>query len=41
MAHRSAFGCKRLVLTHLGPDMLARAADVDAECAYDGLMIEV
>src|SRR5438309_138019 len=41
MAHRSAFGCKRLVLTHLGPDMLARTADVDAECAYDGLTIEV
>ena len=41
MAHRSAFTCKRLILTHLGPEMLARATDVETECAYDGLTIEV
>ncbi len=41
MAHRNALGCTRLILTHMGPDMLARGADVDAECAYDGLAIDV
>jgi ribonuclease BN (tRNA processing enzyme) len=32
-------GCRRVVLTHLGPDMLARAADADLECASDGLRL--
>jgi len=41
MAHREALGAKRVVLTHLGPEMLARAADANLECASDGLTIEV
>jgi len=41
MAHREALGAKRVVLTHLGPEMLARAADAKLECASDGLTIEV
>lgn len=41
MAHRDQLNCKRLILTHMGPDMLARAGTLDAECAHDGLTLEV
>lgn len=34
-------GAKRVVLTHMGPDMLARAAEVPEETAEDGMEIEV
>lgn len=40
-ANRHRLGCRRLVLTHLGPDMLARLSDVDAECAGDGLVLRL
>lgn len=33
--------CKRLVLTHLGDDMLARRGEIAAEMAEDGLVIEI
>jgi ribonuclease BN (tRNA processing enzyme) len=42
--HRAQFGCDRLVLTHLGPDMLKRQGEVDravAEVASDGAIFEV
>jgi ribonuclease BN (tRNA processing enzyme) len=32
-------GAKRLILTHLGPEMLARAGTIPEECAHDGLVI--
>jgi len=32
---------KRLVLTHLGPEMLAAAPDLEVECAADGMEILV
>ena len=38
---RSQFGCERLVLTHMGNDVLARLSDLDVETARDGLTIEV
>jgi len=38
-AHRERLGCRRLVLTHMGPEMLARRVESDAECAEDGLVI--
>lgn len=38
-AERHRFTCRRLVLTHLGPQMLARATDLAVETAYDGLEI--
>ncbi len=41
MSHRAELNTKRLILTHLGPDMLAHVDDVDAECAIDGLVIEL
>jgi ribonuclease BN (tRNA processing enzyme) len=40
-AHRDALGCKRLLLTHMGPEMLARQAEAAFECAHDGLVLEV
>lgn len=41
MAHRERLRCRRLVLTHLGDDMLARGADLDIETAEDGRVLEV
>ena len=38
--HRHRFECCRLVLTHLGREVLARAAEVSEELAHDGLVIE-
>ena len=32
---------KRLILTHLGPDMLARVSEVDCEVAEDGMIVEL
>jgi ribonuclease BN (tRNA processing enzyme) len=32
-------GCRRVILTHMGPDMLSRAGDVDIERAEDGLRV--
>lgn len=39
--HRDALGCRRILLTHMGPEMLARRADSAFECAHDGMVIEV
>lgn len=35
------FGCKRLILTHLGREVLARRAEVELELATDGLTVEI
>jgi ribonuclease BN (tRNA processing enzyme) len=40
-AEAASLGCRRLVLTHMGPEMLARAAEADHECAEDGLVLDV
>jgi ribonuclease BN (tRNA processing enzyme) len=37
--HRPRIRCKRLVLTHMGSDMLSRVAKLPVEAAYDGLEI--
>lgn len=34
-------GARRVILTHLGPEMLARRAEAAAECAEDGLVVDV
>jgi ribonuclease BN (tRNA processing enzyme) len=34
-------GAKRIVLTHLGPDMLAHAEDAEHEVASDGLVLDL
>ena len=39
--HRSQLGCKRLIVTHMGPDMLARVAELPVEAAYDGMDISL
>jgi ribonuclease BN (tRNA processing enzyme) len=37
--HRERLGCRRLLLTHPSPDLLAHRADLDDELADDGLVI--
>ena len=39
--HREEIGAKRMVLTHMGPEMLPLADRVPEECAEDGLVITV
>lgn len=40
-AHRPELACRRLMLTHMGDDMLARAGTLDVEMAHDGLVIRI
>jgi ribonuclease BN (tRNA processing enzyme) len=40
-AHRREFTCRRLLLTHMGPEMLRHADDLDIETTHDGLVIEL
>jgi len=40
-AEAARLDCRRIVLTHMGPDMLARAAEAAHERAADGLLIEL
>lgn len=40
-AHRAALTCRRLLLTHMGAEMLARAAALGADTADDGLVVRV
>jgi len=39
--HRHELETRRLILTHMGPEMLAMADRVPEECAHDGLVIEI
>jgi ribonuclease BN (tRNA processing enzyme) len=39
LEHRSKLAPKRMVLTHLSPEMLEHAGDASEQCAYDGLTI--
>lgn len=39
--HRHRFGCRRLVLTHCGREVLARRGEIPIELADDGLVIEL
>lgn len=39
--HRDEITAKRMILTHLGPEMLANLDKVDEECAHDGLVVEL
>jgi ribonuclease BN (tRNA processing enzyme) len=39
MRHRSRLDCKRLIVTHMGPDMLVRVAGLPVEAAHDGLEV--
>ena len=39
--HRAEFGCKRLVLTHIGQEVAQRRAEIDYEISADGMEIEI
>jgi ribonuclease BN (tRNA processing enzyme) len=39
--HLPQIGAKRVILTHLSEDMLANMAEVEFDCAVDGLVVEV
>ena len=39
MRHRAELGCRRLVVTHMADDMLARLQHLEAETAEDGKRI--
>ncbi len=39
MAHREELECGRLILTHMGDDMLNQLEDIDADLAEDGKTI--
>jgi ribonuclease BN (tRNA processing enzyme) len=41
VAQRERLDCRRIVLTHMGPEMLARQADAAFECAHDGMVLEL
>ncbi len=38
---RARLGCRRLVLSHLGREVLARRDEIHEELAFDGLVVEV
>jgi len=39
--HRSRLDCKRLIVTHMGTDMLARVSELPVEAAHDGLEVSL
>jgi ribonuclease BN (tRNA processing enzyme) len=39
--HLDRIHARRVILTHLGPDMLARRHEAAVECADDGLIVDV
>jgi ribonuclease BN (tRNA processing enzyme) len=39
--NRARFGCKRLVLTHIGREVLAHRDEIPEELSYDGLSVEL
>jgi ribonuclease BN (tRNA processing enzyme) len=41
LAERARLSCRRIVLTHMGPDMLARVGESELECADDGLVVRI
>ena len=41
LEHRDELGCKRIILTHMGPGMLDRLDQVKMDTAEDGMTISV
>ncbi|MBU4120826.1 MAG: MBL fold metallo-hydrolase [Proteobacteria bacterium] len=39
MAHRAELGCKRLIITHMGEDILDRLGEIELEVAHDGMEV--
>jgi len=40
-AHLGELEARRIVITHMSADMLARLADTDTAAAYDGMTLEL
>ncbi len=40
-ANHHRFGCRRLILTHLGSEVLAHRAEITLELAHEGLVVEL
>jgi ribonuclease BN (tRNA processing enzyme) len=40
-AEASRLGARRIILTHLGPSVLARRREITLDCAYDGLVVPI
>jgi ribonuclease BN (tRNA processing enzyme) len=38
-AHRAELGCKRLIITHMGEEILNRLGEVELEVAEDGMEV--
>ena len=41
LQHRSRLGCEKLILTHMGPEMLSRLDQIDLDTVSDGEIIEI
>jgi ribonuclease BN (tRNA processing enzyme) len=41
MSHREKFSCKRMILTHMGEEMLQEAGNLEVEVAEDGKIINI
>ncbi len=39
MSHRAELGCKRLIITHMGEDVLSRMGQIELEIAEDGMEV--
>jgi ribonuclease BN (tRNA processing enzyme) len=39
MAHRAELRCKRLIITHMGEDVLGRLGEIELEVAQDGMEV--
>ena len=39
--HLPRLGARRVILTHLGEDMLAHMAEVELDCAVDGMVLDI
>jgi len=40
-AHRPEIGAKRVIVTHMSPEMLARVAELGIDAAEDGMAVEI
>lgn len=40
-ARRSELHCRRMLLTHMGQDVLARCPELELDCARDGMVVEL
>jgi phosphoribosyl 1,2-cyclic phosphodiesterase len=41
LANRGRLDCRRIVLTHMSPEMLARQSEAQLECAHDGMVVDL